>query len=581
MEPLTKRINNGFSVFLEKIRAYFGRYKVLFGEVLRKKSAISDEQLENALKKQKVKLARNGETVRLGRMIVDLGYSNENEVIKHINKHYRTSVVTLSDNLEEQISKKRRSFKEKLIFAYIPIWLKFSIAVISIIVLTIMVLSFIILDRQEERLYQQTVKTGMVSLNFISNNAKILLLNDDILGLNTLIKEAASVEGILYAIIANRKKEIKAHTDFDMIGEVLEKPTVIKSNEKIIKKGDVTYFNYTLASGERVLDLRRPLILKGKELGEANVGVSIDFIDELIYKERLFIGLIGLFILFIAVVAAVLFGLNFSRPISKLVDATREISKGNYQHKVGITRKDELGDLSLAFDYMTSELRVKSLMQKSFGKYVGPEVLDMILADPESVWLKGQKREATILFTDIRRFTAYSETKEPEEVVDVLNKYFDIVSHYIIKYGGNIDKFLGDGVLGTFGVPVFYEDHAERAVRAALDMQRKLTQLGKEGNKLLLSMGVGINSGVVISGNMGSQEKMEYTVIGDTVNLASRLNGLAGPGEIVVSGSVYKKVVHLIKADTLPPQKVKGKSKPVSVYKVLSIKERSNRDNEN
>ena len=299
MEPLTKRINNGFSVFLEKIRAYFGRYKVLFGEVLRKKSAISDEQLENALKKQKVKLARNGETVRLGRMIVDLGYSNENEVIKHINKHYRTSVVTLSDNLEEQISKKRRSFKEKLIFAYIPIWLKFSIAVISIIVLTIMVLSFIILDRQEERLYQQTVKTGMVSLNFISNNAKILLLNDDILGLNTLIKEAASVEGILYAIIANRKKEIKAHTDFDMIGEVLEKPTVIKSNEKIIKKGDVTYFNYTLASGERVLDLRRPLILKGKELGEANVGVSIDFIDELIYKERLFIGLIGLFILFI------------------------------------------------------------------------------------------------------------------------------------------------------------------------------------------------------------------------------------------------------------------------------------------
>ena len=126
---------------------------------------------------------------------------------------------------------------------------------------------------------------------------------------------------------------------------------------------------------------------------------------------------------------------------------------------------------------------------------------------------------------------------EPEEVVEQLNEYFEIATKAIIQFGGFVDKFIGDAILGVFGVPVFRQDHVERAVRAAIYLQHKLNSSGLSGNKLLGSIGIGIDTGIIVSGNIGSQVKMEYTVIGDCVNVASRLNGLAGPGEIIISDS--------------------------------------------
>src|SRR5262249_27227160 len=133
-----------------------------------------------------------------------------------------------------------------------------------------------------------------------------------------------------------------------------------------------------------------------------------------------------------------------------------------------------------------------------------------------------------VLFTDIRGFTSFSENREPEQVVEALNQYFEICTRVILDYGGYVDKFIGDAVMGVFGVPVAVENHAERAVRASLHMQRELAEAAKKsGNDVLARVGVGINTGVLVAGNLGSQVKMEYTVIGDSVNTASRLNGLA------------------------------------------------------
>ena len=210
-----------------------------------------------------------------------------------------------------------------------------------------------------------------------------------------------------------------------------------------------------------------------------------------------------------------------------------------------------------------------SLIQKSFGKYVGFEVLDMIASDPERVWLKGHRNEATVFFADIRGFTHYSDIKEPEEVVEELNEYFEIATKAIIQFGGYVDKFIGDAVLGVFGVPVYRQDHNERAVRAAIYLQHKLGKAGSGGNELLGSIGIGIDSGIIVSGNIGSQVKMEYTVIGDCVNVASRLNALAGPGEIIISGTVRENLSGVVTVEELPPQEIKGKSKPVKIYKVL------------
>jgi adenylate cyclase len=283
---------------------------------------------------------------------------------------------------------------------------------------------------------------------------------------------------------------------------------------------------------------------------------------------------LSLFIILLGIAIAILLGIEFSRPISKLVLATQEIGKGNLQYWIDMIRKDEFGDLATAFNYMAKGLWDKLMIQKSFGHYVSPEVLDMILTHPEDSWLKGTRNEATILFTDVRGFTAYSETRKPEEVVEALNEYFGIVTQYILEHGGYVDKFIGDAVLGVFGVPIAHADHAERAVKAMVAMQQELQKRAGQNNNLLLSrIGVGINSGVVVSGTLGSQVKMEYTVIGDSVNIASRLNHLAGPGEIIISRSVRDQVIDLVSVKALPPQPIKGKSEMVEAFQVLGLKE--------
>lgn len=564
----------GQNIFFSKIKRLFGKttddYHRNIGEVLRQRNIITEEQLQHALKVQKEKLYTHGKAVRLGQIIVGLGFASEKELVEAIKENYDITVKSLADDIKGLVNEKRGRFAKGIPPLRIPIWLQLFAVTIVIIFTTVFLLSYVNLSQQKERFYRQTVNIGKVSLNYFVSNASIPLLDDDVLRLNTLIKEATSVDGLLYAIILNRNKVIKAHTDINKINMVFEK---LDNVEDIRKEDDVTYFNHFLESGEHVLNLTQPIVFKNKELGEVHVGVSIDFIEKLIHKERLSIIVITVFIILFGIGIAVWLGLRFSRPIKNLVLATQEIGSGNYQHKIILARNDELGNLATAFNRMGDELWKNSLMQQSFGKYIGSEVLDMIMANPESDWLKGHKNEATIVFTDIRGFTSYAEVKEPEEIVDALNEYFQIATQVILDHGGYVDKFIGDAVLGVFGVPVYHEEHAERAVRASIDMQKEFQKERGKRNNLLQSVGISINSGVVVSGNIGSQDKMEYTVIGDSVNVASRLNGLglAGPGEIVISKSVYDNLGDMISVERLSPQYVKGKTEPIETFKLLSI----------
>jgi len=572
MKPLSAHnfLQTRINRLLRKSTDDYGR---TIGTILMKRGIITEEQLHNALKVQKDKLYTFGKAVRLGQIIVELGYALEEELVEAINDEYQISVNTLSDDIKGLVKKKRDRFAEALPPPRIPIWLQVFAATMVIIIITILVMSFFILSQQRERLYNQTVIVGKVSLNYFCGNASIPLLEDNILRLNTLIKDATHVEGLLYAIIVDHNQIIKAHTDINKIGKPFNKFTNITD---VRKEGDVTYFNYYSGSGEHVLNLTRPILYNKKELGEVHVGVSIDFIEKLIHKAQLTIIGITFFIIIFGSGVAVFLGFHFSRPISNLVQATKEIGSGNYQHKIILARNDELGNLSTAFNRMGEELWKNSLMQKSFGKYIGSEVLEMIMANPESVWLKGHRSEATIIFVDIRGFTLYSEVKEPEEIVEKLNQYFEIATQAIQDYGGYVDKFIGDAVLGVFGVPVYHKNHVLRAVRAASDMQKAFLEKHDNGNDLLQSVGIGINSGVVVSGNIGSQNRMEYTVIGDSVNLAAHLYRLANPGEIVISKSVYVHLKEVLEVEPLPPQNIKGKAEPVETFRLLNIRENIN-----
>ncbi|MDM8556410.1 adenylate/guanylate cyclase domain-containing protein [Desulfococcaceae bacterium HSG7] len=544
------------------------------GEVLIKNQVITEEQLQLALGVQNKQVNQIGKPARIGQIIVESGFASEAEIVKVIRTHYRISVTSLADNIKERIEKKRQSLIKKLPQPQIMIWLQLSIATTIIICLVVALLSVGILLRQKKRLKDQMETIGKVSLSYFANDARIPMLDNNILRLNTLINEAESVEGLVYAFIIDNKNQVLAHTDNDKIGTPFG-GFPPKENSKEEASG-VKSFEYTKLPDKRILNLTSPISFKDKKLGEVHVGVSLKFIEDVIKKERGRIIGMTLFLVLIGIVITVGLGLWFSRPILKLVMATREISMGNYGHKVDLARKDELGNLATAFNKMSDELWVKSLMQDSFGKYVGSEVLEMIMNNPENSWLKGNRSEATIIFTDVRGFTRYTEEKEPEELVEELNECFEIQTAAILDHGGYIDKFIGDAVLGVFGVPVFHKDHIERSVRAAIDMQVALKEASKNSkNRLLASIGIGINSGIVVSGNIGSQVKLEYTVVGDSVNVASRLNGLAGPGEIIISGAIYEQIQKMVAVEALPPQELKGKSEPIQIYKVLGIKERT------
>ena len=545
---------------------------VQLGQVLVNRGILTDNQLETALAAQRQRLIETGQAVRLGQMITELELASETAVVEAINKNFGISVVSLSDNIRELILRQRGTLAERLPAPAIPIWLKLCVGALLIVTVTIVSFSYLIISKQKDRLFDQTVTVGTVSLNYFVNNARIALIDDDILSLNTLIKEATETEGLRYAVVTDTQGLIRAHTDVNHIGTAW---TTSPPAAPPVTRGNTAYYSFVSASGEQILNLYRDVVFQDKIVGTVHVGVSLDFIERLVDREKGSIIYMTVVMMTVGLAIAVYLGLRFSMPISQLVAATEAIGKGDYRYRVELDRQDELGNLATAFNQMGEELFRHTLTRQSFGKYVGEEVLEMILADPEKMWLKGHKNEATILFADIRGFTAYAEDREPEEVVEMLNTFFEIATRAILDFGGYVDKFIGDCVLGVFGVPVFRKDHVERTVRAAMDLMDQLRVHSIHGNPLLSSVGIGIHTGSIVSGNIGSQAKMEYTVIGDTVNLASRLSELASPGEVLVTDAVYDNLHTLVSVEPAGTRAVKGKTAPVETFRVMSIKKRA------
>ncbi len=230
--------------------------------------------------------------------------------------------------------------------------------------------------------------------------------------------------------------------------------------------------------------------------------------------------------------------------------------------------------LSMSTYKVTIEEREKKKIKETFSRYVSSNLVEELLNS--EIKLGGEKKEITILFSDIRGFTSMSEKMQPEEVVGILNEYLTEMTDTIFKNDGTLDKFIGDAVMGPFGTPAYYPDHALRAVKTAFMMKGKLNELNekwKSQGRHTLKIGIGINTGDVIAGNMGSLKRMEYTVIGDAVNLASRLESLNKDlgTEIIISSSTYEQVKDHVKVKKFTDIKVKGKEESLTVYEVKEL----------
>ncbi len=182
----------------------------------------------------------------------------------------------------------------------------------------------------------------------------------------------------------------------------------------------------------------------------------------------------------------------------------------------------------------------------AFARFVPETVVDQVLADADGVRLGGVRRAATVLFSDLRGFTSFSETLEPEQVIDALNRYLTAMSEAILDHGGTLVAYMGDGIMAVFGAPLQQDDHADRALEASRDMLERLQGfngwLREQGLHDGFKMGIGLNSGPVMSGNVGSERRLEYTALGDTTNTAARLEGMTKgtPHQLYVSDTTYQ-----------------------------------------
>lgn len=230
-------------------------------------------------------------------------------------------------------------------------------------------------------------------------------------------------------------------------------------------------------------------------------------------------------------------------------------------------------EAAISFDNARAheELSQRALERKALERFLDSAIVDKILSNPDQVHLGGENQIATILFSDIRGFTRMSERMEPHKVVELLNEYFSEMTELIFENGGTLDKYLGDGIMAIFGAPLAKRDDSLRAVKTAIEMQRAMAQLNRqwqERGQNPLQIGVGVNTGSVTAGNIGSSKRMDYTVIGDAVNLASRLCANAAGGQILISESTFVEISGYTPARRLDPIRVKGKEVPVEVYEI-------------
>lgn len=311
----------------------------------------------------------------------------------------------------------------------------------------------------------------------------------------------------------------------------------------------------------------------GKIIGAVMVEASANRVDSRM-RPLLFSGLGSLLLAaLIAVPIAGFLSNRASQPLVELKDALEAIGKGEFGTRLQTDTSDEFGAVAVAVNSMAEGLAERERVKSAFARYVSKQVMESVLkSDSTGVQLSGDRRRISVLFADIRGFSSISENLPPEKVVELLNEYFELMVDVIFRNKGTLDKFMGDGLMVIFGAPEDDIYQEENALRTAIEMQQELKIMAAKwaGDGIHLKIGIGINSGPAVVGNIGSSRRMEYTAIGDTVNVASRLESATKDFgiEILVSEYTYNAVRRIFPFKPMGSVHVRGRTEPLQAYSV-------------
>ncbi len=369
--------------------------------------------------------------------------------------------------------------------------------------------------------------------------------------------------GLQYLFIADAQNKILLSSRAEYNNTILTDTVEFVGTASVVRLTDWT--------GERVFEVALPIENKaGQRLGSARLGFSSEAVDNItqdIIRSSLWTMTVALAV---AVVLTIFLTRRALAPVADVVQAAHAVAQGDLTRRVPETRWDDVGQLARAFNDMVSGLNDRERMRDLFGRYLSREVNEAVLAG--RVTLGGERKTITCLYVDMRGSTTFAEKYPPEEVMSALNDYFEVIILATEAHGGIVNRFVGDEAVCVFGAPTPYRDHADRALQSALAMREGLAYLNRKRETLglpILKFGMGLNSGEVVAGATGSEERQEYTVIGDAMNVGARvqaLNKVFPDHDILLSEFTVNALKAEYKLVDLGPVELRGKSEPVRVF---------------
>ncbi len=413
------------------------------------------------------------------------------------------------------------------------------------VAITVVVLMGVILNVERDAWLDNQEKQAEVSVNRLAEALKLPLLSGSEAEVGTIVHGFMQTENAVLAAYVHFSHNSKGQ----FFGDV--------SDDKALLKSQI-YIPMVVRLDSQRLWFAKRIQYANTSVGNIAVRYSQSAWDAL--SQRILHQMLLAAIVVVLLSSFLIYWIagQISQPMEALADAASRVAAGDYQVQLHVKGNDEVSDAMNQFNKMVMELAHKEKMRDTFGKYLNPKLVSEVFEHGSSQ-MDNHRQMVTVIFADMVGFTSFSEDATPEYVVDVLNKHFEVFHRIIDYFDGHVDKYIGDAVMAVFNHPKENEHHVEYAVMAALAMAKACENLGvlrKNGEKI--SFRVGLNCGDAIVGSIGAHERLEYTVIGDTVNVASRMCGLGDGGEVILSHATFANLNEHFKFESLGMKKVKG-----------------------
>lgn len=458
---------------------------------------------------------------------------------------------------------------------HVPIAYKLAVVITLLISTSMVLLGLVIVQNQTTLLTAQMDSFGSAVTHQLGESSVELVLSDDLLGLMVLINNLGKTDDLLGAAVYSDAGVVLASTGLIPAGGAQA------SRPEQTAPADGSYTLEWRADRHPlealdVVSFVRPIQFQGLTAGHALVTFSKASLAQAVSDTIRAVVAATVLMILLGIVTAYFIGKRLTRPIHRLMRASKAIDQGNYSFRIDERRNDEIGFLIEAFNSMANGLLEKTQVENVFSRFVSPNVARQIMENLDHVRLGGEHVNGSVLFADIVGFTSISEELPPQEIADLLNEYFTHIAMASRMYRGTIDKFMGDCAMIVFGIPEQDDDHKFNAIACAVMIQRlvrRLNTMRKREGKFPVHFRIGVNSGDMLAGNMGSHDRMQYTVVGDAVNLAARLHNVAVSDQIAITEYLYRdKDVHeRVKARRHELIKLRGKSEPVTTYIVEGV----------